>query len=216
MKNHLVIGNKNYSSWSLRPWLLMKVKGIPFDEIRVPLYRQESRAEILHYSPSAKVPCLRNEQVNIWDSLAICEYLAETYPHKQCWPNQLNDRALGRSIAAEMHSSFQQVRNQLPMNCRKNMVFGPIDAGLQSDIERIEQIWTDCREVYQDRGDFLLGEFSIADAMFAPVVLRFNGYGIKVSPIAQQYMQTMLGLEALQAWVRDGQAETEVIEEAEI
>ena len=96
------------------------------------------------------------------------------------------------------------------------MVFGPIDAGLQSDIERIEQIWTDCRDVYQDRGDFLLGEFSIADAMFAPVVLRFNGYGIKVSPVAQQYMQTMLALEPLQAWVRDGQAETEVIEEAEI
>ncbi|TQV88717.1 glutathione S-transferase family protein [Aliikangiella coralliicola] len=216
MKNHLVIGNKNYSSWSLRPWLLLKVKDIPFEEEKIYLYRPDSKQKLKQYSPAGLVPFFQNSEVKVWDSLAICEYLAEAYPEKHCWPQELQARALARSISAEMHSGFQLIRNQLPMNCRQKMNFQVDSDELRMEINRVNSIWQDCRMHYQDKGDFLFGEFSIADAMFAPVVLRFNSYGIEVGSVARQYMQNILNLKAIQEWIEEGIAEKPVIEQAEI
>lgn len=216
MKNKLVIGNKNYSSWSLRPWILMRAKDIPFNEEKIYLYREDSQQQIKRYSPAGKVPYFENSEVKAWDSLAICEYLAEAYPEKYLWPEDLQARTLARSISAEMHSGFQLIRDQLPMNCRKDMVFSNISDQLQAEIKRINSIWQDCRLNYQDHGDFLFGEFSIADAMYAPVVLRFNSYGIEVGSTAKQYMQIILALPSLQEWIKEGISEEPIIAEAEI
>lgn len=194
----------------------MKVKDIPFSEEKIYLYQEDSQAQIKKYSPAGKVPYFENSEVKAWDSLAICEYLAEAYPEKNLWPLDLQARSLARSISAEMHSGFPLIRNQLPMNCRKNMVLSNIDDDLQSEIKRINSIWQDCRLNYQDQGEFLFGKFSIADAMFAPVALRFNSYGIEVGSIAKQYIQTLLALALMQEWIKAGIAEKSVIEEAEI
>lgn len=216
MKNHLVIGNKNYSSWSLRPWVLLKVKDIPFTEEKILLYQQDTKQQIKKHSPAGLVPFFRNSEVRIWDSLAICEYIAEAYPEKQCWPENLEARALARSISAEMHSGFNHIRNSLPMNCRKNVVFNVESDSLQSEINRINSIWQDCRIHYQKEGDFLFGDFTIADAMYAPVVMRFHCYGIEVGSVAKQYMQSILSMVAIKEWVKEGVAEKAVIDEAEI
>lgn len=214
--NQLIIGNKNYSSWSLRPWLLLKEMGIDFEEQLVYLYAQGSKEQLLKFSPSGKVPALINDSTTVWDSLAICEYIADSHPDKLCWPEDINDRAFARAISHEMHSSFFEIRNTLPMNCKKNMVYGPISPELQADIDRISEIWRLCRQKYADKGPFLLGHFSIADAMFAPVVLRFNSYGIRVGGVEQDYMATVLALESLQEWITAGLGEEQVIAESEI
>jgi len=216
MKNQLIIGNKNYSSWSLRPWLLMQVKDIPFTEEKIYLYCDGSSNLIRQHSPAGKVPVLENSEVKVWDSLAICEYLAEAYPEKYCWPQDMQARALARSIAAEMHSGFFFIREKLPMNCRQSMRYAVKDDALQSEINRINSIWQDCRLHYQDQGEFLFGDFSIADAMYAPVVLRFNSYGIEVGSVAKAYMRNILALKPMQQWIQAGQAESAVIRQAEI
>ena len=212
----LVIGNKNYSSWSLRPWLLLKDKGIEFDEIMVHLYKDESKLELLKHSRSGKVPVLIDEGISIWDSLAICEYIADCYPEKNCWPKDIKLRAMARSISHEMHSGFFALRNTLHMNCRKNMVFSPITSELQADIDRICEIWTMCREEFSSQGDYLFGEFTIADAMYAPVVLRFKSYGIKVGKLEQKYMNTILKHPSIKSWIDDGVKETEIILASEV
>lgn len=206
----LIIGNKNYSSWSLRPWLALKHWGIPFEEIRIPLYQPESRAKLLHYSPSAKVPTLLKDGQPIWDSLAILEYLAEEFPQYGWWPEDRRARAIARSVSAEMHSGFMAVRENLPMNLRARQSCPDLPA-VHQEIERIQSLWQDCRTDFGQAGAFLFGAFSIADAMYAPVVSRFVTYGVTVGPIQRAYMDAVWALPALQDWAEAAIAETETM-----
>jgi len=214
--NHLIIGNKNYSSWSLRPWLLLRENNIAFKETKIPLYQADSTKQILQYSASAKVPAFIHDETTVWDSLAICEYIAELYPEKNCWPQDISQRAWARTISSEMHSGFFAIRNTLPMNCRAAMQFNNISSELQAEIDRICEIWRQCRQAHESTGDFLFGTFSIADAMFAPIVLRFNSYGIKVCKQVQHYMDNILSLPSLQDWINEGLAEKEIILDGEV
>lgn len=206
----LVIGNKNYSSWSLRPWLAMKHFGLEFEEIRIPLYAPESGQEIQSYSPSGKVPVLLHEDVIVWDSLAICEYLAEQFPAIR-WPKDVRARAIARSISAEMHAGFQDLRQNLPMNCRARFPNEVRTPGVQNDIHRITAIWRDCRQTYGTNGPMLFGDFTLADAVYAPVVLRFRTYSVPLDDLCQEYVDAVLALPALQAWVKAAEQEPEVI-----
>ena len=207
----LVIGNKNYSSWSLRAWLLMKHAGIPFDEIRIPLYVAGSKESLRKYAPSGKVPVLLDGSLAIWDSLAIAEYLAEHHPDRRLWPQDSAVRAVARSISAEMHSGFGALRSNMSMNCRGSFPGVGRTVEVAADVERIQRMWIDCRERFGVAGPFLFGEFTTADAMYAPVVLRFKTYAVQLAPVARQYADTVLGLPALQDWVEAAKAEIEVI-----
>ncbi len=213
---HLIIGNKNYSSWSLRPWLVLKEFNIDFEEIKIPLYQAQSKQELLKYSPAGKVPVLHHGDIQMWDSLAICEYLADHHPELALWPEDKKQRALARSISHEMHSGFFELRNQLPMNCRTQIAIKQVDPALQEEVDRICGIWRDCREQFADYGIFLMGEFSIVDAMFAPIVLRFKSYGIKVGEKERLYMDAILALDSIQEWVSEGIKEPEVIPMCEL
>ncbi len=208
----LVIGNKNYSSWSMRPWLVLRQAGIPFAEVRIPLYRPDSAAELAAWSPSGKVPALHDGDIRVWDSLAICEYLHERFPDKQLWPRDATARAVARSVSAEMHSGFTDLRQNMVMNIRARHPGKGRTPECLADIERILAIWADCRARFGGGGDFLFGRFGIADAMYAPVVLRFLTYGVALTGAAKDYADTVLALPALQAWVADAVAETERIE----
>jgi len=208
----LIVGNKNYSSWSLRPWLLMKHAGLEFREVVVPLYRPGHAEEVLKYSPTGKVPALIDGDLHIWDSIAICEYIAEKTGFG--WPKQPAARAHARSVSAEMHSGFQDLRGQCPMNARARKRV-PHTPELARDIERIEEIWQECRERHDAAGPWLFGTFSIADAMYAPVALRFNTYGAEVSAVAAAYLKTMMADRHVLDWVRAGQAEPWVLESTE-
>ncbi|MDN4500950.1 glutathione S-transferase family protein [Alteromonadaceae bacterium BrNp21-10] len=210
----LIIGNKNYSSWSLRPWLFMRVKGLHFDEQKIPLYADNSKQQLLAQSPAGLVPILVDDELRIWDSLAILEYLNERFPRAQAWPLDEKQRAVARSLCSEMHSGFFALRNQMPMNCRRTPAAIEIDAPLQADIERIQHIWQQCLEMNQ--GEFLFGDFGIIDAFFAPVVMRFAAYD--VAPASAQiasYCQTIYNLPAMQDWIAEGIAEPEVISASE-
>jgi len=213
----LVIGNKNYSSWSLRPWLLLEHFGVPFEEVRLALYTPASPAAIRTYSPSGKVPCLIDDDgLVIWDSLAICEYVAELPAAREAWPAGRAARALARSVAAEMHSGFSALRNSMPMNCRGRARRVPESAELAADIARIQEVWTSCRERSAADGPWLFGRFSIADAMFAPVAFRFRTYGVACSGPAAAYLSTLLEHPAMQRWAAAAETEPEVIEESEV
>jgi len=207
----LVIGNKNYSSWSLRPWLLMKQSRLAFQEVRVPLYVAGSKETLRKYGPSGKVPVLIDDAVTVWDSLAISEYLAERHPEVQLWPADALQRAVARSISAEMHSGFVALRSNMSMNCRGFFPGLGRTVEVAADIERIQRIWTDCRERFARTGPYLFGTFTVADAMYAPVVLRFKTYAVQLSPVAQQYANTVLELPALQEWLEAARAEPEII-----
>lgn len=207
----LVIGNKNYSSWSLRPWLLMRHAGIPFEEVRIPLYNDATRDQIHNYSPSGKIPVLLDGERRVWDSLAICEYIAELYPQHQLWPVDLRTRAVARSVCAEMHSGFMALRENMTMNCRKLLPGKGRGPGVAEDIARITAVWTDCRKRLRQGGDFLFGHFSIADAMYAPVALRFHTYAVDLDPVCAAYAKTLLELPAVQDWVVQSHAEPEVL-----
>jgi glutathione S-transferase len=207
----LVIGNKNYSSWSLRPWLLMRQAGLPFREIRIPLYTPESKAQIREYSPSGRVPCLLDGGLAVWDSLAICEYVAERHPELQLWPAAGAARAVARSVSAEMHAGFQHLRSNMGMNCRGRFPGLGRTVEVAGEIERIQRLWADCRARFGGTQPFLFGPFSIADAMFAPVVLRFRTYQVQLNPVCREYADAVLGLPALQEWLAAALAETEVI-----
>jgi glutathione S-transferase len=208
----LVIGNKNYSSWSLRGWLVLKQFGISFEEIRLPLYSDVFKEKIKDYSPTGLVPTLVSGDLSIWDSLAICEYIAEQHPELNCWPEDVQARAIARSISSEMHSGFSQIRKTLPMNIRRNKAIDTISADLAKEIGRVCEIWKTCRQFYAGGGDFLFGRFTIADVMYAPVVLRFKSYLIDVGNIEAGYMQSMLALPSLKEWIDDALVEEEVIE----
>lgn len=206
---HLIVANRNYSSWSLRPWLLLRKLGVAFEETTVLLQTEDFKQQVTRYSPAGKVPVLLDGELVIWDSLAIMEYLAEDYP--QAWPEDKAVRALARSISAEMHSGFMALRNKMPMNCRAEGRTIPHDDAMDKDIERIQAIWTECRLRYGRSGPWLFGEFSIADAMFAPVVFRFNTYGIECQGLAGEYLQMVLQDEDVQVWLHAAQQELAVI-----
>ena len=211
----LVIGNKNYSSWSLRPWFALKQAGISFREIPISLYTEASRAEIKKYSPSGKVPALIDGAVTVWESLAICEYLAEKFPEKQLWPADPAARAVARSAATEMHAGFNALRNHMSMNVRKHLPGKGRTPEVLKDIARITTLWNDSRARFGKDGDFLFGRFGIADAMYAPVALRFVTYEVELDPVCAAYVKTITTLPAIQQWVADARAETEVIQQFE-
>lgn len=204
----LGIGDKNLSSWSLRPWVLMTQAGIPFTEENIRLDRPETREVLKEKSPSGLVPYLIHGDVKIWDSLAIMEYVSELFPEKQLWPEDRQARALARSIAAEMHSGFSALRAVWPMMFTRKDMQHTTQSGVSRDIDRINDLWTLCRKTYGAGGEFLFGQFSIADAMYAPVVSRFVTYGpVKLSPEAETYRDMMFALPAMKKWGDGAQAE---------
>ena len=207
----LVIGNKNYSSWSLRPWLLLRQFGVAFDERRIPLDTPEFNGEIGRWSPTRRVPVLHDEGAVVWDSLAICEYVNERWLGGRGWPLSLRGRALARSAAAEMHSGFGALREQLPMNCHRQPDHYRWDAKADADIARVQALWAQLRDSRDDAGEFLCGEFGIVDAMFAPVALRFIGYGVAMDATTSRYVQALCALPALQEWRAAAESESEVI-----
>ena len=212
----LVIGNKNYSSWSMRPWLALRANGIAFEEIFIPLYTGEADKErILGFTHSGKVPALVDADITIWDSLAIIEYVAERFPQARLWPEDRASRAHARSISAEMHSGFMALRNECGMNLHRPIRAIALSADARANVARIQEIWIECRERYGKLGPFLFGQFGAADAMYAPVVHRLRTYAIPVVQEAQTYMETMLALPAFQEWTRAGLAESLVIERFE-
>ena len=211
----IYIGNKNYSSWSLRPWLALKRTGAAFDEVVIPLDEPTTRANILRYSPTGKVPALRHGEVTVWDSLAICEYLAEIFPEARLWPADTTARALARAASAEMHSGFAALRRHLPMNVRSSFPNRGVTPEVQADINRITALWRDCRKRFGAGGDMLFGEFTIADAMYAPVVTRFRTYRIELDEVAQSYVDAVCALPALQEWSTAAGNEPMIIESAE-
>jgi glutathione S-transferase len=214
----LVIGNKNYSSWSMRPWLAMRASGIAFDEVFIPLYtdNKTDKDRILSFTRSGKVPALIDGDITVWDSLSIIEYLAERFPEAKLWPQDRAARAHARSISAEMHSSFLPLRNECGMNLHRMIGAVKLSADAKANVARIEQAWTECRERYGKLGPFLFGAFTAADAMYAPVVHRFRTYAIKTAPLARAYMETMLALPAFVEWTEAGLAETLIIEKFEM
>jgi glutathione S-transferase len=197
----LVVGNKNYSSWSLRPWIAMKVLKISFEEKRIPLYVPGAKDEILKHSPAGKVPCLVDGGTRIWDSLAILEYLAEKHP--QLWPADRAERARARSISAEMHSGFPNLRQHMSMNVRKRFPGKGRTPEVDAEIARIQAIWSAAKK------PFLFGGFGAADAMYAPVVLRFRTYDVELPPACRAYSDAVLALEPMREWIAAAERETE-------
>lgn len=212
----LVIGNKNYSSWSLRPWMYMKNAGIVFKEIRVALDTENTSRQLEPYFSGSKVPVLIDGELVIWDSLAIVEYLSDKYTDYNGWPDSSAARAIARSVSAEMHSSFFALRNELPMNCRKKFNDFHLSAEVLDDINRIKDIWRYCKNNYGQKGPWLFGDFCIADAMFAPVAIRFTGYGVPLEGVEKDYVQTMINNPFLMEWVESGKKEKEIIEADEV
>ena len=212
----LVIGNKNYSSWSLRPWLVLRHFMIPFTECRVPLYKGESKAALLEHSPSGRAPVLHDGTTTVWDSLAIIEYLAEIHAEKGIWPVDREARAIARSISAEMHSGFEALRSHLPMNCRARGRIRALTEEAERDVMRVQEIWSSCRREYGKGGEWLFSDFSAADAMFAPVAIRFSGYGIRCDERGSAYVDSVLGHPALREWTIQAQGEYEIIEDMEV
>jgi glutathione S-transferase len=212
----LVIGNKNYSSWSMRPWLALRANNIAFDEVFIPLYTGAAdKQRILNFTHSGKVPALIDGDVTIWDSLAIIEYAAEKFSEARLWPEDRARRAHARSISAEMHSGFAALRNECGMNLHRPVGAIALSDDARANIARIQEIWTECRQRYGQAGPFLFGAFGAADAMFAPVVHRFRTYAIPVAAEAKAYMEAMMSLPAFQEWTKAGLAETIVIDRFE-
>jgi glutathione S-transferase len=215
----LVIGNKNYSSWSMRPWVLMNQAGIVFDErrIRFDAFTPDSKfkTELAGVTPAGRVPVLIDGELVVWDTLAIAEYLAETFPAKQLWPRDAAARARARSVCAEMHSGFGALRDRFPMNIEAALpeVGARVlaeQAAVRVDVERLVSMWSGL--LHAHGGPLLFGEFSIADAFFAPVVMRLKTYGVPVSPTIAAYMQRVIALPGVAAWIRDALAERDFLD----
>jgi glutathione S-transferase len=211
MALQLVIGNKNYSSWSLRAWLFLKESGLAFEEVKLSLFTEQWPQNIAQYTPAGRVPVLLDGEQVIWDSTAIMAHLQEQYPEAVGWPQALPARAYTRSIAAEMHSGFWPLREELPQNIRVRQSRDRDDfsSAAQKDIDRVETIWETGYQQYG--GPWLGGEFSVADVMYAPVALRFVTYGIQLAPAAQQFVTAIQALPSIQEWAEDAQAESEVL-----
>ena len=209
----IYLGNKNYSSWSLRPWLVLKHTTIAFDEVVIPLYQPGSRETVLKYSPSGRLPALHHGATTVWESLAICEYLAETFPNFALWPTDPVARARARSVSAEMATGFHALREHLPMNVRSSFPSRGVTPEVQAEINRIMAIWRDCRtRVGEREGDFLFGRFTIADAMFAPVVTRFRTYRIDLEREADTYCDRVMAMPAMQEWIAAAKNEPMIVE----
>lgn len=203
---NLVIGDKRYSSWSLRPWLALRHANLTFREIKIRLRQPDTTQQVLKYSPSGKVPLLQDGDLAIWDSLAICEYVADRFPDKSLWPSGLEARARARSITAEMHAGFPDLRQELSMDMLTVVPTPELSTGARRDVERVQAIWRDCR-AQANGGRFLFGTFTIADAFYAPVVSRFVTYNIAVDPVCRAYMDAVLELPAMREWQRGAEAE---------
>jgi glutathione S-transferase len=211
----LVIGNKNYSSWSLRPWLALRAAGLPFEEVLIPLYRPESKAQILRWSPSGKVPALVEGGSVTWDSLAICERAAELAPTAGLWPADAVARAFARSVSAEMHAGFLALRTLCPFNLRIREE-RPLTQEAEADVARITSLWRECRERFGGGGEFLFGRFGIADAMYAPVVTRFRSWGIPIEDaVVRRYSDAVLAWPHFREWEKAALQETERIASSE-
>jgi len=211
----LVIGNRNYSSWSLRAWLPLRKSGVPFDTVLLPLDTPEFAERIADYSPSGRVPVLWHDGQCIWDSLAIGEYVNEQFAGGALWPEDAASRALGRSMIAEMHSGFSQLRARMPMNCRASNRRIPIDEALQADLERMWTLWSDSLACHSDAGGWLLGQYSLADAMFAPVVIRFQGYDVALPEDIKSYCEHALADPELKEWLAAAAQETWIVTQDE-
>ncbi|MGA2891550.1 MAG: glutathione S-transferase [Xanthobacteraceae bacterium] len=200
MALHLIIGNKNYSSWSFRPWLALKAAGIAFEETVISLEASDFKARVIAVSPAGRVPVLIDGGVVIWESLAILEYLADKFPAAGLWPADAAARAHARAVASEMHAGFMPLRRLLPMNVARQVKPRALDDGALADVKRIDAIWNECRAKFGARGGFLFGGFGAADAMYAPVVWRFHTYAVEVSATARAYMRAMMALPAWSEW----------------
>ncbi|MBS0514871.1 MAG: glutathione S-transferase family protein [Proteobacteria bacterium] len=211
-KPTLVIGNKNYSSWSLRPWILLRQFGIAFDEVKLPLDTPEFHARIGAYSPAGRVPVLIDGNVHVWDSLAICEYANDYFLDGRGWPAGRAARGSARAISAEMHSGFSALRTHLPMNTCRRESAPAIGADTAADIARIRAIWREARERHGANGPFLFGGFSIADAMYAPVASRFVSYAVELGAVERGYVEALFALPALRAWMAEAATESLAVE----
>jgi glutathione S-transferase len=211
----LVIGNKNYSSWSLRPWLLLRKGGVAFDEVRIALDRPETAAAIARYSGAGRVPVLLDGELTVWESLAICEYAAERWPGVAGWPAGREARALARAVACEMHAGFADLRSELPMNCRARRRGAVPSPAAAADIARVQGLWAECRGRWGGSGPWLFGDFGIADALWVPVALRFVTYGVTLQPAAAAYVATVTADPTLGEWLAAAREEPEVLESEE-
>lgn len=207
----LVIANKNYSSWSLRAWLLLREAGIPFEEEMVRFGDARFAERIQQYSPAGRVPVLIDGDLAVWDSLAIAEYVAEKFPEKKLWPEERAARARARSLCAEMHAGFSQLRSRMPMNCEASLPLGRLEIPVQRDVDRMVAMWVDARAKFGAGGPFLFGRFCIADAYFAPIVSRFVTYGIDLPAPARAYVTTMTSLGSMQEWLAAARDEQEFV-----
>jgi glutathione S-transferase len=216
MALHLVIGNKNYSSWSFRPWIAMKVAGIAFDEQVISLDAKDFKAQVTKISGTGKVPALADGGVHVWESLAILEYLAERFPQARLWPADPQARAQARAIAAEMHAGFVPLRRELPMNMWRPVKPRQLTPEAAANVARIDAMWTDCRNRFGAGGPFLFGAFGAADAMYAPVVSRFHTYGVTVGPVSRAYMDAVMALPAWAEWRAAALREPWILAEDEV
>lgn len=213
----IIIGNKNYSTWSLRGWLAAMHTGLPVEEVKIDLYTPGSKAELLKHSPSGMVPALVHGDSVVWDSLAIIDYCARLAPNKFWWPSGDAAYAFARSISAEMHSGFMGLRTHAPMNIKGKWSGLTLGESVAADVARIDALWNEAREKFgKTDGNFLFGAFSAADMMFAPVVQRFESYGIEVSPAARSYMNAMLRQPLMAEWSKEGRKETAIIAQGEV
>jgi glutathione S-transferase len=210
----LTISNKNYSSWSLRGWLLCKLAGLDFEEVAVPIDDPSMRAELLLLSPSFLVPCLSHDGIKVWDTLSIAEYLAELKPNSPVLPKDVKKRAHCRSVAGEMHSGFYNLRSALPMNLRAHYPGFKVFHGAQADIDRVAAIWRECLAAYG--GPYLFGELSLADAMYAPVATRFLTYDVTLDPVSADYCRSIMVWPAMEEWIAGAKAEPEEFEELDV
>jgi len=218
VKLELVIGNKNYSSWSMRPWVLLKQAQIPFEEVQLKFEEAGGKlgvAGIQKYSAAGKVPVLLIDGEPVWDTLAICETAAELFPKKNLWPEDELARRVARSACAEMHSGFQALRSRMPMNIRSRYPGKGMTPESRKDIDRVVALWTGCRERFGGSGTLLFGRFSVADAFFAPVVMRFHAYAVPLPRVAQEYCETVQALAAVREWCDAARRETEFVAEDE-
>ncbi|MES9969235.1 MAG: glutathione S-transferase family protein [Candidatus Thiodiazotropha sp.] len=212
----LVIGNKNYSSWSLRPWIFLRQNKLKFEEKRIPLFTETTERELAEYNSDYKVPVLIDDDLTIWDSLSILEYVSEVYLNGKGWPYDRRARAVARSVSAEMHSSFMNIRNELPMNCRRENDTISISQEAEREIDRIKSVWVKCRREFGFTGQWLFGEYSIADAMFAPIVLRFISYNVSLIGVAKEYVDSVMQQPGINEWLEAANHETEIIQAYEL
>jgi glutathione S-transferase len=212
----LIIGNKNYSSWSFRPWLAMKGAGIAFEETVISLEASDFKSRVTALSPAGRVPVLIDGAVLVWESLAILEYLADRFPAAGLWPTDAGARAHARAVSSEMHAGFVALRRHLPMNMWRPVKPRLLDDSVRTDVTRIDAIWSECRAKYGADGPFLFGRFSAADAMYGPVVSRFHTYAVEVSDTARAYMRAVMALPAYSEWRDAARRESWVLPHDEV